>query len=149
MTDPPKINTLFQQDIIEGGALSVPCQVTPGNPSATTVSWTKVDNSRFRQNGFTLQLPYIQRTSSGTYRCTAENNYSNGEKGTQYQSMVVNVLCMRSVYNYMIMMTKDSRLIVQNDLNQFKKSVKEKTFLKIYFDTFFQSLRYILLNPVI
>lgn len=49
----------------------------------------------------------------------------------------------------MIMMTKDSRLIVQNDLNQFKKSVKEKTFLKIYFDTFFQSLRYILLNPVI
>lgn len=63
--------------------------------------------------------------------------------------MVVNVLCMRSVYNYMIMMTIDSRLIVQNDGNQFNKSVKEKTFLKIYFDTFFQSLRYILLNPVI
>lgn len=63
--------------------------------------------------------------------------------------MVVNVLCMRSVYNYMIMMTIDSRLIVQNDGKQFNKSVKEKTFLKIYFDTFFQSLRYILLNPVI
>lgn len=63
--------------------------------------------------------------------------------------MVVNVLCMRSVYNYMIMMTIDSRLIVQNDGNQFNKSVKEKTFLKIYFDTFFQYLRYILLNPVI
>lgn len=115
MTDPPKINTLFQQDIIEGGALSVPCQVTPGNPSATTVYWTKVGNSGYRQIGSTLQLPNTQRTSSGTYRCTAENNYSIGEKGTHNQSMVVNVLCMRSVYYYMILMTKDYRLIVQND----------------------------------
>lgn len=102
--------------------------MTPGNPRSTTVYWTKVENSGFRQNGHTLHVPNIQRTSSGTYRCTAENNYSNGEKGTHNQSMVVNVFCMRSEYNYMIMMTIDSRLIVQNDGNQFKKSVKEKTF---------------------
>lgn len=87
------VNTLSQQDIIEGRDISVTCTATPGNPSSTTFYWTKVDNSGFRQNGATLQLPDIQRTSSGTYRCTAENNYSNGEKGTDSQSMFINVLC--------------------------------------------------------
>lgn len=149
ITGPPKVHMLSQQDILEGRNLSVTCKATPGNPSLTTFYWTKVDIQGFRQNGATLHIPNIQRNSSGTYRCTAENNYSNGEKGTHNQSMVVNVLCMRSVYNYMIMMTTDFRIIVQNDGNQFKKSVKENTFLKIYFDRFFQSLPYILLNPVI
>lgn len=93
LTDPSTIDTLSKQDIIEGGALSVTCHVTPGNPSYTTVYWTKVENSRFRQNGATLRLLNMQRNSSGTYRCTAENNYSSGEKGTASQSVVVNVLC--------------------------------------------------------
>nr|XP_034300633.1 B-cell receptor CD22 [Crassostrea gigas] len=88
----PKINTLSQQDITEGGDLLVTSSVIPGNPSSTTFYWTKVDNPGFRQNGPTLQLYNIQRTSSGTYRCIAENNYSNGERGTDSQSMVVNVL---------------------------------------------------------
>lgn len=98
LTDPSTINTLSQQDIIEGGALSVTCHVTPGNPSSTTVYWTKEDNQGFRQNGATLQLPYIQRNSSVTYRCTAENMYSNGENGSDSQSMVVNVLCQFFYY---------------------------------------------------
>uniref|UniRef100_A0A8W8LC41 Hemicentin-1 n=1 Tax=Magallana gigas TaxID=29159 RepID=A0A8W8LC41_MAGGI len=89
---PSTIDTLSKQDIIEGGALSVTCHVTPGNPSYTTVYWTKVENSGFRQNGATLRLLNMQRNSSGTYRCTAENNYSSGEKGTASQSVVVNVL---------------------------------------------------------
>lgn len=57
------------------------------------------DNPGFRQNETTLQLYKIQRTSSGTYKCTAENNYSNGEKGTHIQTMVVNVLCGLLLYN--------------------------------------------------
>lgn len=93
LTDPPTLSTLSQQDIIEGSDLSVTCTDTPGNPSSTTFSWTKVDNTGFKQDGPTLQLHNIQRTSSGPYRCTAENNYSNGVKGTDSQSMVVNVLC--------------------------------------------------------
>lgn len=93
MTDPPIVHTLSQQDIIEGKDLSVNCTATPGNPSATTLYWTKVDNPGFRQNGPTLHLLDIQRTSSGTYKCTAENNYGNGEKGRNSQSMIINVLC--------------------------------------------------------
>lgn len=120
------MNALSQQYIIEGRDLSVTCQANPGNPSSTTFSWTKADNPEFRQNRATLQLPNIQRTSTGTYRCTAENNYSNREKGIHSQSMVVNVLCRRSVYIYMIMMTIDSRLIFQNDGNQFKKISKRE-----------------------
>lgn len=82
-----------QQNIIEGRDLSITCQATSGNPSATTFYWTKVDNPGIRQNGSTLHLPNIQRTSSGTYRCTAENNYSSREMGTDSQAMVVNVQC--------------------------------------------------------
>ncbi|XP_052691152.1 kin of IRRE-like protein 1 [Crassostrea angulata] len=89
---PPVVNALSNQNTIEGGGLTVNCTATPGNPSATTFYWTKVDNQGFRQNGAILQLYNIQRTSSGTYRCTAENNYSNKEKGMHSQSMVINVL---------------------------------------------------------
>lgn len=72
---------------------SITCLATPGNPSSITFHWTKVDNPGFKQNGATLHIHSIQRTSSGAYRCTAENIYSNGAKGSDIQSMVVNVLC--------------------------------------------------------
>lgn len=100
ITDPPNVYTMRQQNKIEGRDLSVTCRATPGNPNSTTFYWTKVDNPGFRQNGSTLQLPNIQRTSSGTYRCTAENNYSNGERGTDSQAMVVNVQCetLKQIY---------------------------------------------------
>lgn len=93
ITGPPTVHMLSQRDILEGRNLSVTCKATPGNPSSTTFYWTKVDNPGFRHNGSTLHLPSIQRTSSGTYRCTAENNYNNKEKGTDSQSMDINVLC--------------------------------------------------------
>ncbi|XP_065933057.1 carcinoembryonic antigen-related cell adhesion molecule 5-like isoform X1 [Magallana gigas] len=89
---PPVVNALSNQNTIEGGGLTVNCTATPGDPSATTFYWTKVDNQGFRQNGAILQLYNIQRTSSGTYRCTAENNFSNKEKGMHSRSMVINVL---------------------------------------------------------
>lgn len=87
------MNTLSQQKIIEGKDLSVTCKVTPGNPNSSTFYWTKEENQVFRQNGQTLQLTNINRNDSGTYRCTAENSYSNGEMGTHNQTMVVDVLC--------------------------------------------------------
>lgn len=90
--DPPSVKTLSKKDIIEGRNLSVPCETTPGNPNSTTIYWTKV-GEQFRQSGATLQLANINRTSSGTYICTAENNYSYTEKGTDSQSMVINVQC--------------------------------------------------------
>lgn len=102
VTHPPLVNTLSNQNIIEGRDLSVTCTVTPGNPSSTTLYWTKVDNPGFRQNGPTLQLYNIQRNDSGSYRCTAENNYNNRERGTHTKTTVVNVLCMYLVYNYTI-----------------------------------------------
>lgn len=94
LTDPPTLSTLSQQDIIEGNDLSLTCTVTPGNPGITTFYWTKADNQGFRQNGPTLQLYNIQRNDSGSYRCTAENNYNNRERGTHTKTTVVNVLCM-------------------------------------------------------
>uniref|UniRef100_A0A8W8LD40 Ig-like domain-containing protein n=1 Tax=Magallana gigas TaxID=29159 RepID=A0A8W8LD40_MAGGI len=92
IASPPTVHMLSQRDILEGRNLSVTCKATPGNPSSTTFYWTKVDNPGFRHNVSTLHLPSIQRTSSGTYRCTAENNYNNKEKGTASQSIDINVL---------------------------------------------------------
>lgn len=92
-TDPPKVYRLSQQDIIEGRILSVTCQATPGNPNSTTFYWTKVDNPGFSQKGSILQILNVYRNSSGTYTCTAENSYNNGEWGTNSQPLDVNVQC--------------------------------------------------------
>uniref|UniRef100_K1S1L6 Hemicentin-1 n=1 Tax=Magallana gigas TaxID=29159 RepID=K1S1L6_MAGGI len=108
---PPTIKTLSQQNIVERGHLSFTCKAIPGNPSSTTVYWTKVDNSGFRQNGATLELYNIQRNSYGTYRCTAENNYSNGEKGTVSQPMVVNVLYQPTIEKRSLQIVNESEEI--------------------------------------
>lgn len=91
--DPPSVSTFNQQHVIEGENLLVICNATLGYPKYTTFFWTKINNSRFEQVGPTLRLPSIQRSSSGTYICKAENIYINGIKGTHSQMMVVNVLC--------------------------------------------------------
>lgn len=93
ITDPPTVHALPRQNIMEGKNLSITCEASPGNPRSTTFYWTKEDDQGFKQNGPTLRLPSIQRKSLGTYTCTAENNYNNGEKGSDTQTMVVNVLC--------------------------------------------------------
>lgn len=59
--DPPTVNALSQQNIIEGGDLRVTCTATFGNPSSTTFYWTKVDNLGFRRNGAILQITSIDR----------------------------------------------------------------------------------------
>lgn len=94
---------MHQQNIIEGRDVSITCQTIPGNPNFTTFYWTKEDTQAFKQIGSTLQLPTIQRTSSGTYRCTAENMYINGAKGTHSQTMVVNVQCEIFITNLFIL----------------------------------------------
>lgn len=101
LPDPPTTNTLSQQNIIEGRNLSVTGQATFGNPSLTTIYWTKVDNPGFRQNGSTLQLPNIQKNGFDIYKCASENIYSSGGEGDTQSAMVVNVLFVSSRYYYM------------------------------------------------
>lgn len=91
--DPPVVDTLYRQDIIEGRNLSVTCKATPGNPDSTIFYWNKIDDSRFIQNGNIIYIPNIQRDGSGTYICIAENSYINGGNGTHNQTMVINVQC--------------------------------------------------------
>ncbi|XP_078331736.1 hemicentin-1-like isoform X3 [Crassostrea virginica] len=89
---PPSVIPLTQKETKEGQDFLISCRATPGNPITTMFWWIKVNDPVFKQNGSTLQLPYIQRHNSGTYKCIAENTYSNGWKGTDSQEMVVNVL---------------------------------------------------------
>lgn len=110
MTDPPVVNALSNQNILEGGDLSVNCIATPGNPSSTTFYWTKLEDPGFRQNGSILQLYNIQRTSSDTYKCTAENIFKNGEKGTHSQSLVASVQCKDLIYYTCILKTLYHRM---------------------------------------
>lgn len=92
--DPPGVKIQYsQQDTEEGKDISANCSVTPGYPEFTTVFWTKVNNSAFRQNGSIFQLINIQRTSSGHYLCKAENKYPGGGKGSDNQTMIINVQC--------------------------------------------------------
>lgn len=98
--DPPFVHTLSPKNIIEGGNISITCFADPGNPEPKTFFWTRVNIGSFRQNGTTLNLPNIQRNSSGNYKCTAVNMYNNGKKGSHSQIMVINVLCKLSPYSY-------------------------------------------------
>lgn len=90
-TDPPKVNTMTQYDIITGKDLTYNCPYIPGNPNTTTIFWTNED--RFSQSGISLQIPNIQKTDAGTYICSAENRYNSSKKGNHSQSLIVNVLC--------------------------------------------------------
>lgn len=98
LKDAPTVLNLDQQNVEEGKNLSVTCQATPGIPNSTTIYWTYADNKGFKQDGSTLRLPNIQRKSSGTYICTAENNYNERDKGIHNQTMVVNVQCENLFY---------------------------------------------------
>ncbi|XP_078331734.1 uncharacterized protein LOC144617641 isoform X1 [Crassostrea virginica] len=96
---PPSVIPLTQKETKEGQDFLISCRATPGNPITTMFWWIKVNDPVFKQNGSTLQLPYIQRHNSGTYKCIAENTYSNGWKGTDSQEMVVNVLYIQTTSN--------------------------------------------------
>lgn len=91
--DAPRLLNLTQQNITEGETVIVRCEVIEGNPNSTNVYWTRVGDSTFQENSATLQLLKIQRNSSGSYKCTAENMFNDGSKGTHSQIMFINVLC--------------------------------------------------------
>lgn len=77
---------------IEGRNLSVTCSYTFGEPTATTVYWTKTD-SVFRYDGQILWIPNIEKEDSGTYACHAENSYSSGNRGTTNTTIQIDVQC--------------------------------------------------------
>eukprot|EP00105_Crassostrea_gigas_P021956 XP_011441295.1 PREDICTED: hemicentin-2 isoform X1 [Crassostrea gigas] len=89
---PPVVSPLPNVKRVEGEHVSIWCNVTSGNPSYTTIYWTKSGDSGFRQSGSTLRFNYISKSQSGTYSCVAENNYNNGEKGANQQSFFLDVL---------------------------------------------------------
>nr|XP_034303699.1 hemicentin-1 isoform X2 [Crassostrea gigas] len=89
---PPVVSPLPNVKRVEGEHVSILCNVTSGNPSYTTIYWTKSGDSGFRQSGSILRLNYISKSQSGTYSCVAENNYNNGEKGANHQSFFLDVL---------------------------------------------------------
>lgn len=109
---PPAVNTLFQQDIIEGTNFTFNCLATPGNPNSTKFYWTKVNDTAFTKNGSTIQFTKIHRTSSGIYRCTAENTYSNGEKGKDNDEMFVNVQYQPTIENKPQKVVNESEKVV-------------------------------------
>lgn len=114
--DPPIVLALSRQDILEGTDLSVNCEATPGNPRLSTFYWTNTRNDAFRQDGATLQLPKIERSSSSTYRCTVENNYNISEKGTDNVTMVVNVLCMFGIL-FLLLYIHDTCSIIMTQMH--------------------------------
>lgn len=111
---PPTVRTFWQQNIIEGRNLTVTCDVIPGNPNTTILFWTQEGNPLFRRKGATLLLPKIQRSSSGEYKCIAENIYSNGEKGRNNQSMILNVLYPPSLEDIPLEIVNESSTVSLN-----------------------------------
>lgn len=129
LIDPPTVNTLSKHNIREGDILNTTCQAEPGNPSSTMFIWTKEGDTGFNQNRAILRLLNIQRTSSGTYTCTAENNYGNGQKGRDSQSMVVNVLCEFNLtwFHWCVYIEKGINILLSRSMFQNPKWNLSKT----------------------
>ncbi|XP_062617806.1 uncharacterized protein LOC134279425, partial [Saccostrea cucullata] len=90
IASPPAVHTLNNSTAIEGTDFNKKCLYNVGKPPETNVYWTR-QGSSFRHEGDVLSLTKIQRSSSGTYTCTAQNQYSSGNKGQSKQSMTIDV----------------------------------------------------------
>ncbi len=79
------------QPVQEGTNVTLFCEAS-GNPTPNII-WTKVlkddSDSKVQHQGPTWDLPNINRTASGTYRCTANNGIGNPVS----HKLRVNVLC--------------------------------------------------------
>lgn len=91
--DPPSVSSFSPQYPVELTDFSAACTVVPGNPPNTEMYWTRSGEETFQQNSTHLRLFSINRNDSGTYKCTAENTYSSGSKGSNSQTLVVDVQC--------------------------------------------------------
>ncbi|XP_061164464.1 hemicentin-2-like [Saccostrea echinata] len=89
---PPNIFYLRDVTPVENTDLIVPCEYTPGRPPDTIIYWTRSRDANFKQAGKVLRITNIQRGMSDIFTCTAENIYSSGKKGSDQQSVDVNVL---------------------------------------------------------
>ncbi|XP_062566525.1 hemicentin-1-like isoform X3 [Saccostrea cucullata] len=88
---PPRISLPSTLKPVEGEYLTVVCNVTEGNPRPVTkISWYKSGHGFFK-NGKILSFPNITRSHSGTYTCTAENTYFSGARGSDKQSITIDV----------------------------------------------------------
>jgi len=85
------------QNLLEGSNMTLFCEAT-GRPTPN-ITWNRVledsSNSKVVHYGPTLDFPNINRTDSGTYRCTAYNGIG---KEADYV-LKVNVTCKRFVRN--------------------------------------------------
>lgn len=102
ITDPPVVSPLPNVKHVVGDHVKITCVLTEGNPSSTTVYWTKSGYSGFEQSGSSLVFPNISRTQNGIYSCVAENKYQIGGKGTDKQTFLLDVLCrhLLNLHNY-------------------------------------------------
>ncbi|XP_061182272.1 hemicentin-1-like [Saccostrea echinata] len=89
--EPPVAHQLSPKYLVEGTNLTQKCLYDVGKPPETTVYWISQGDNTFRQQGDTLRLTNVQRNSSGNYTCTAENQYSSGNRGRSSQSLTIDV----------------------------------------------------------
>ena len=87
-----KINLQNPYSVRVGQTISLVCTVTAANPN-TIISWkwikTESPNDVLYE-GENFTISNIQRGSSGSYSCTAQNSVGTSEAATIH----VNVLCM-------------------------------------------------------
>ncbi len=84
------INVSGDKTVHEGSSMTLLCKAT-GRPTPN-ITWTKVledgSNSEILSHGPTWDFPNINRTASGTYRCTADSGFERVG-----HEVKVNVLC--------------------------------------------------------
>lgn len=75
-------------EVMEGGSVTMTCQVISSNPEHRLVSWVKDGHLRKEQT-LTLNLSEVTKDMSGKYRCQALNDLGLG----QSEEVALTVLC--------------------------------------------------------
>ncbi|WAR05470.1 CNTN4-like protein, partial [Mya arenaria] len=68
----PQVRLPEKYDISEGSALNYSCLSIPGNPSQTTVVWTRLFDNR-QWHSRIVNISQVQKSDDGLYTCTTTN----------------------------------------------------------------------------
>ena len=104
MTDKPEVQSSISNPyaVIEGRNAYLVCEVTAANPDTDIWwKWIKTDSpNAVLHTGHNYTIPNIERSRSGTYRCTASNTVGTSNA----VSVDVDVQCNSYIHSFLSLM---------------------------------------------
>ncbi|XP_052804452.1 hemicentin-1-like isoform X2 [Mya arenaria] len=114
----PKVQLTQTYDILEGSVVNYSCSFILGNPSQTSIVWTRSIDSRQWYRQF-LNITSVQKSDDGMYTCTATNQMtptgSPTQTGRHSGTMHLNVQYKSSVTEFRVTGSRHEANVTQTE----------------------------------